>query len=32
MQYGCVPEGEPEVMIRLDREHRQAHICSMWPE
>ncbi len=32
MQYGGVSQGEMEVTIRLDREDRQAHICSAWPE
>ncbi len=32
MQYGGVSQDEMEVTIRLDRTHRQAHICSTWPE
>jgi hypothetical protein len=32
MQYGGVTQDEKEVTIRLDREDRQAHICSTWPE
>ncbi len=32
MQYGGVSQDEMEVTIRLDREDRQAHICSTWPD
>jgi hypothetical protein len=32
MQFGGVTQDEMEVTIRLDREDRQAHICSTWPE
>jgi len=32
MIYGCVSQDEMEVTIGLDRESRQAHICSAWPE
>ncbi len=32
MRYGGVSQDEMEVTIRLDREDRQAHICSTWPE
>jgi hypothetical protein len=32
MNYGGNSQDEMEVTIRLDREDRQAHICSTWPE
>jgi hypothetical protein len=32
IQYGGVSQDEMEVMIRLGRKDRQAHICSTWPE
>jgi hypothetical protein len=32
MGYGGNSQDEMEVTIRLDREDRQAHICSTWPE
>jgi hypothetical protein len=32
MKYGGTARDEMEVTIRLDREKRQAHICSTWPE
>lgn len=31
MTYGGVSEKEQEVVIRLDRHDRQAHISSAWP-
>ncbi len=30
--YGGVHRDEMEVMIRLDQQDGQAHICSTWPE
>ena len=32
MEYGGMTRDEMEVTIRLERETRQAHICSTWPE
>ena len=32
MNYGGNSQDEMEVTIELDREDRQAHICSTWPE
>ncbi len=32
MNYGGNSQDEMEVTIRLDRQDRQAHICSTWPE
>jgi hypothetical protein len=32
MQFGGVSQDEMEVTIRLDREQRQAHICSTRPD
>jgi hypothetical protein len=32
MAYDGIPHDEMEVMIRLDRKQRQAHVCSTWPE
>jgi hypothetical protein len=32
MNCGGNSQDEMEVTIRLDREDRQAHICSTWPE
>jgi integrase/recombinase XerD len=32
MNYGGNSQDEMEVTIRLDREERQAHICSSWAE
>ena len=32
MNYGSDSQDEMEVTIRLDREDRQAHICSTLPE
>ncbi len=32
MHYGGVSQDEMEVTIWLDREDRQAHICSTWPD
>jgi hypothetical protein len=32
MNYGGNSQDEMEVPIRLDREDRRAHLCSIWPE